>query len=326
MDEHATTELQIRKSLHLQLHCSWIRWNQYSMSVRFWLHSRLLSWCMWELFIASWLEGPSQVQEQISGAIFCHGLQLWCAKQHSHTKHYHFFFAKASMQRKTNLWCLKMYQKEDLKQPLQAWAPGTTSYQWLFQWCSLASRWGIDRKRGSWMSRCWQKDEVKPKKLKKRVEANVLFLKFESFDVIHCSIWQKLSWVNYHGVTWPPKVLCLHQVPRKNIPLELHHYLADDLWKTRLQLTLAYPSRHCGHRGHCGHHIEGGQKGCYVRWIMKIPKLKIPWFRFQGWLVSRQERPTTSSSRVRQVSKASGGETGVSGGTFFYFNSSGLIA
>ena len=158
---------------------------------------------------------------------------------------------------------------------------------------------------GNW-SRCWQKDEVKPKKRKKRVEANVLFL-FESFDVIHCSIWHfvlnELSWCH---VT-PKGAMPSSSAPKIHSPWTsplLGWWPMEDpdfSWLWRI------PPGTVGHRGHCGHHIEGGQKGCYVRWIMKIPKLKIPWFRFQGWLVSRQERPTTSSSRVRQVPKASGG-------------------
>ena len=154
------------------------------------------------------------------------------------------------------------------------------------------------------------------------------------FWCYHCSIWHfvlhELSWCH---VT-PKGAMPSSSAPKIHFPLNFTITWLMTYGRPWLQLTLAYPSRHCGHRGHCGHHIEGGQKGCYVRWIMKIPKLiyvlvfcccwywgiekrwigallqknfRIPWFRFQGWLVSRQERPTTSSSRVRQVPKAPGG-------------------
>ena len=178
----------------------------------------------------------------------------------------------------------KFYQKRGLfLKPLQAWAPGTTSYQWLFQWC-VRSRPGGELI--PLLTKRWSKtQETKKTSWSKRP----FFVRvFWCLSIVQSGI---LSWMNYHGVTWPQRCYAFIKCPKNTFPLNFTITWLMTYGRPRLQLTLAYPSRHCGHRGHCGHHIEGGQKGCYVRWIMKIPKLKIPWFRFQGWLVSRQERP-----------------------------------
>lgn len=143
-----------------------------------------------------------------------------------------------------------------------------------------------------------------------------------------------LSWMNYHGVTWPLKVLCLHQVPQKYIPLELHHYLTDDLWKTptsvdfgvSLQALRAPWALWPPHRGRtegmlCEMDHEDSQadlRTCFLLFLIlrywkevdrSIAPEEFPdsMISIPRSVVSRQERPTTSSSRVRQVPKASGG-------------------
>ncbi len=254
---------------------------------------------------------------------------------------------------------LKFTSKKRTFKPLQAWAAGTTSYQWLFQWCSLASRWGIHRKRDSWMAQAftkrWSKHLTNTPKNEKTSWSSGVFFWFESFDVIHCSIWRfvlsELLWCHVTsrgGSARNPDVLAnpplhvskrivlwemhcsLHQVPQKYIPLELHHCLADDLWKTPTSVDFGVslrhnPSRHCRHRGHCGHHIERGRRDatlwdgswrflswstCFLlffilrywkRWIGALLQKNL--HDFDSKVVSCQDRPTTSSSRVRQVPK-----------------------
>ena len=154
---------------------------------------------MWELFIASRLEGPSQLQEQISG-IFCHGLQLWCANSILILKTTVFSFSKSfNATKKTNLKQLGVFDAKihQQKEDLQA-ASGLSRRHDLVPMALpvvfARVQVGNPPKKGQLNGpgihkKMKQTPNKHPKKRKNKLKFRRFFW-FESFDVIHCSIWR----------------------------------------------------------------------------------------------------------------------------------------
>ena len=173
---------------------------------------------------------------------------------------------------------------------------------------------------GNW-SRCWQKDEVKPKKRKKRVEANVLFL-FESFDVIHCSIWHfvlnELSWchVTLKGAMPSSSAPKIHS-PWTSPLLDWWPMEDPDFsWLWRI------PPGTVGTVGTVATTSREDRRDAMWDGSWRFPSWRFHDFDSKvGWCPARNVPPLAAVEfdRCRKLQV-------VSGGTFFYFNSSGLIA
>lgn len=176
---------------------------------------------------------------------------------------------------------------------------------------------------GNW-SRCWQKDEVKPKKRKKRVEANVLFL-FESFDVIHCSIWHfvlnELSWchVTLKGAMPSSSAPKIHS-PWTSPLLDWWPMEDPDFsWLWRI------PPGTVGTVGTVATTSREDRRDAMWDGSWRFPSWRFHDFDSKvGWCPARNVPPLAAVEfdRCRKLQVVSG----VSGGTFFYFNSSGLIS